>query len=273
MKRGVKRCSQIIVILLIMLMPGTIVFAQTGGGPLLRVVHASPNTPNVDIYVDNTLLFSNLSYSRISGYRFVTSGNRTVKALPAGANSETAGVIKEAPFPFEDNRIYTLLLVGRQENIELWRLDDDLSPPEPNRARLRIVHASPDAPAVDVCINNECPVTNLSFKQDQSFNWDPGLYTVNVRRAGTPEVALSVPNFRVSPGQIYTVFAMGLLEGNPNLQFVVDNLQGGRPPILPPPTGAFLSPPILALVIIVLSITAILAIGGFGFIRRHLSKV
>lgn len=56
----------------------------------VRFVHAVPDAPAVDIYVDNEKVVSNAGYKAFSGYLKVNSGNRFLRVVPAGADTSSA---------------------------------------------------------------------------------------------------------------------------------------------------------------------------------------
>ena len=55
----------------------------------LRAVHASPDAPAVDIYVegDNTPVATNVAYGDVTAYVTVPAGTYNVQLRPAGADS------------------------------------------------------------------------------------------------------------------------------------------------------------------------------------------
>ena len=99
-------------------------------------------------------------------------------------------------------------------------------------SRVRVVHASPDAPAVDVTLTDGTVVFgNKSFKEFTAFTpLDAGSYDLEVRVAGTNTVALDLPVISIEAGKIYTVFAKGFLSGNGAQQ--QSRRPGGRLPCL-----------------------------------------
>jgi hypothetical protein len=78
------------------------------------------------------------------------------------------------------------------------------------------VHASPDAPAVDIAVTGgQVLFPNVSFRTASEYAQVPaGSYNLEVRPAGTPDVALRVPNVTLQAGQNVTVFAAGLAGDN-----------------------------------------------------------
>jgi LPXTG-motif cell wall-anchored protein len=137
---------------------------------------------------------------------------------------------------------YTVVAVGQLANIEPLVLIDNNSAPAAGKAHVRFVHASPNAPAVDIAVTGG-PVlfSNVPFKGTGDYlPVDAGSYDLEARVAGTETVALSVPGVMLEEGKVYTIFAMGLAGGEPALAAVpsVDaSYDTGTPATLPTTGG------------------------------------
>ena len=97
------------------------------------------------------------------------------------------------------------------------RLDDRTLPG--NAARARFVHASPNAPAVDIALAGG-PVLfgNVSFSGVGAPVTVPaGTYDLEVRLAGTNTVVLPLPGIKLDVNTVYTVAATGFVGGVPAL--------------------------------------------------------
>jgi hypothetical protein len=184
----------------------------------VRAVHASPDAPAVDILVNDNAAFTNAPFKGITDYASLDVGTYNIKVVPTGA---TDPVVIEADLALEAQD-YTIVAVGTLENIEPLVLVDNNSMPEAGKAHVRFVHASPDAPAVDIAVKDG-PVLfgNVAFKEVGDYlPVDAGTYDLEVRLAGTDTVALEVPGLALEAGTVYTVFAMGLAGGEPALEAV-----------------------------------------------------
>ncbi len=107
------------------------------------------------------------------------------------------------------------------------------------------MHASPDAPSVDIAVADGGPVlfSDIAFKEIGDYlPVDAGTYDLEVRVAGTQTVALSLPDVMLEAGTVYTVFAMGLAAGDPALQAVpsIDARYPDSTPPMPTTTRIFL---------------------------------
>lgn len=191
------------------------------GKARVRVVHASPDAPAVDVWVNDSIkAFTNAPFKGITAYAALDPATYNVKVVPAGA---TTPVVIEADLTLEANKDYTVVAVNTLANIEPIVLVDNNSTPAAGKAHVRFVHASPDAPAVDIAVANGGPVlfSNVAFKEVGDYlPVDAGTYDLEVRLAGTSTVALSVPGLRLNDRTVYTVFAMGLAGGSPALTAV-----------------------------------------------------
>jgi hypothetical protein len=184
----------------------------------VRAVHASPDAPAVDILVNDGVAFANAPFKGITDYATLDSGTYNIKVVPTGA---TEPVVIQADLELAGND-YTIVALGKLENIEPLVLIDNNSAPAAGKAHVRFVHASPDAPAVDIAVKGG-PVlfSNIAFKEIGDYlPVDAGTYDLEVRLAGTETVALEVPGLALQAGTVYTVFAMGLAGGEPALMAI-----------------------------------------------------
>lgn len=187
----------------------------------VRVVHASPDAPAVDVLVDGSVAFSGAPFGAVTDYAALPAASYDVEVVPAG---QTAPVVISATLDLLSGVDYSVLAVGELANIEPLVLEDDNSAPAPGNAHVRFVHASPDAPAVDIAVAGGGPVlfSNIAFKEVGSYlPVAAGTYDLEVRLAGTNTVVLPVPGVTLEDGRVYTVFAMGLAGGSPSLQAVL----------------------------------------------------
>ncbi len=79
-----------------------------------------------------------------------------------------------------------------------------------NTAWVRVVHASADAPAVDVLANGNLVFQSIAFKGFTEYTpVPPGTYTFSVNLSGTSTTVLSTGPTPLQGGMAYTFFAIG----------------------------------------------------------------
>jgi hypothetical protein len=257
----------ILVSIFALVLAGATTALAAGHMARVRVVHASPDAPAVDVWVNDAIIaFSNAPFKGITKYAELEPATYNVKVVPTGA---TEPAVIEADLALEGGTDYTVVAVGKLADIEPIVLVDDNSLPAAGSAHVRFVHASPDAPNVDIYVKDGPALfVNVPFKQ--AFPYVPvaaGTYDLEVRIHDSGAVALEVPGLALADRTVYTVFAMGLAGGEPSLMAVpsVD-----ASPTLLPATGAETPALIYAAALIGLGLA--LAAGGLALRRRLVSQ-
>lgn len=188
----------------------------------LRVAHASPNAPNVDVYVDGHRVFANAPFSDITRYASIVSGTHHVQVFAAGSGPMGKAVI-DATLTLRGRHSYTVAAIGTLASIHPLVLTDRTRAPMSGTARVRFVHAAPNAPAVDVAVSGG-PVIfrGVAFGTASKYAAvKAGTYNLVVRPAGSTTVVLRLPHVRLTSGAVYSVFAEGLVGSTPRLRAVV----------------------------------------------------
>ena len=198
---------------------------------MIRVVHASPDAPAVDVYLNGQRAISNLKFTEGTTYASVPAASYKVQVFPAGA-APTGKAVIEATLDLKGGTAYTVAAVNVLAKIEPIVLTDDLTAPAAGKAHIRVIHASPDAPAVDVAVKGgPVPFKNAAFKAATPYApVDAGTYTFEIRPTGTTTAVLTTDPTALAAGKIYSVFAMGQVANN-TLKVVafVDNSAPGMP--------------------------------------------
>lgn len=181
----------------------------------VRVVHASPDAPAVDVLVNGEVALADIAFTDITAYASLPAGTYNVQVTPAGANEI---VVIDADLALAEGTDYSVVAVGELASIAPLVLVDD-NTLDPSAARIRFVHASPNAPAVDIALAGG-PVLfgDVSFTENAGYISVPGgTYDLEVRLAGTETVVLPLPGIAVENNTVYSVFATGLVGGTPAL--------------------------------------------------------
>jgi len=182
------------------------------GDACLNVIHASPDAPAVDVYVDGAKALADLAFGAASGWVALPAGEHTVQVTATGADIETAVI--DADVTLEAGAAYEVAAIGLLAEIEPQVLQVNLSEigdeDEP-MARVRIIHASPDAPAVDVAVKGgDVLVENLAFPDASDYLSVPAAsYDLEIRPTGTTDVALDLPGVAFEAGMVYSIYAVG----------------------------------------------------------------
>lgn len=186
----------------------------------VRVVHASPDAPNVDVLVDDAVALTNVPFPANSPYLDVPAGARRLRVRATGGST---AVIDATP-TLTAGTSYTVLATGLLANISPLVATDDRSAPPAGQVKIRVIHAAPAAAGVDVyatapgaSLATSTPVlTNVPFRAISDYLTVPaGTYQLRVTPTGSTTVAIDA-TVTLTAGQVRTVVAR-------------DNAGGGAP--------------------------------------------
>ena len=192
----------------------------------LRVVHASPDAPAVDVLVDDATALTNVAYKASSAYLEVPAGTRNLQVRAAG----TSTTVIDADAALATGESYTVLATGRLASIAPLVLEDDLTAPAAGNVRVRLVHASPTAGTVDIYVTapgasiaTAAPtLAGVPFRAASAYLEVPaGTYRVRVTPTGTKTVALDVNDVALAAGQVRTAIAVDAPGGGTPLGVIV----------------------------------------------------
>jgi len=196
--------------------------AQTAAEGRVRVMHASPDAPAVDIFVDGQKAVTALAFPAATGYVSLPAGAHNVKVFVSPSDGTGAPAL-EADLQVAAGKDYTVLAVGQlaDSTLGLLPLEDNNATPAAGNAHVRLIHASPDAPAVDVVVAGTTTkiFANVAFKGVGTYTPVPaGSYDLEVRTAAGGQVVKTV-SLPLAARTVYTAVAVGLA-GNGSLAVV-----------------------------------------------------
>ena len=202
----------LIVLSLLLLAVSPFVSADSHQSTMVRVAHLSPDAPAVDVWVNGSVVLNDVPYKAVSDYLKLPAGVHVIEVSPAG---EKEPIVIDATVTLNANTSYTVAATGLLSEGDLAPilLIDNRSVVMSN-SKVRFVHTSPDAPAVDVALaGGSVLFKEAAFREASDYLELPAdTYDLEVRVAGTLDVALDLPGVTLEGGTNYTVFAIGTLE-------------------------------------------------------------
>jgi hypothetical protein len=210
----------------------------------LRVGHFSPNVPAVDVFLKapgaansaaNRVL-QGVTFPVDSGFLVIPSGTYDASVALAGSLDGVLNLNGAALARGSSTSVFAIGLLNGSgpQALRLATYTDDRAPIA-GQAKVRVIHLSPDAPAVDVVSLTGSTiaarvVTNLAFPNatTQSLALAPGSYSLGVTATGQNTVVAS-QNFTLAAGDVVTIAAVGCLSttgacaGGQSFQFKVLN--------------------------------------------------
>jgi len=191
----------------------------------LRAVHVAPGTNSLDVLVGGTPQFTNIAYGQPTDYQEVPTGSQTLTLVATG-DTTTYGSLTRT---LELNQNYTLLATGLPGAVEPVLLTDTSTAPASGKIRLRLVHASPSAGAVDVYVGAQDQdiasvtptLSNVTTGTASDYlTLDAGTYRIRLTALGGKD-PLFDETVTVSEGAVRTIIVRDAAAGGVPLGAVV----------------------------------------------------
>ncbi len=198
----------LVMALLVVILPVSNVAAQEGEARL-TVIHASPDAGVVDAFVDGQRTFSDLPYGG-GQLQVLTEGQHKVQIAPAGKKADQA--LTTINVSLKAGRSYTIIAYSDiNKKVLALFVEDDLTPPAANQARVRAFQLSADVDSADVALEDRPLLSRASFEEftEEYVDLDKGKYDLEVRLAGEGEPVVTIPGFQFEAGKIYTIIITG----------------------------------------------------------------
>ncbi|MGS0763796.1 DUF4397 domain-containing protein [Syntrophomonas curvata] len=181
----------------------------------IRFLHVSPGAPAVDVYADENLVFQNVAYNEISEYLVVGPEDIHIEVFPAG---EKSNPLIDTNVNIPPSERITIAMIGAPTDLSLLPIFLPGEPITTDDGRIRFAHLSPGAPDMSLAVENGPQFDDVAYTQVTDFETiAPGTYNLKLRWAGEDEVLLK-ETLRVQERTAYTVYAAGLLDGEPPLE-------------------------------------------------------
>lgn len=176
------------------------------GKSLVRVLHAAPQIGEVNVYVDGTLIFSGLDFMEFTEYVELEEGEHTVGIYLVGTSENP--VINQI-FEVDEGQMYTVAATGDLNDLSLLVIKDYAEKqPSSEYSTFRVIHLSPNTPAVDLLVNGETFFEDIGFREGTSYvDVSPGTYNVKIAIGESKNVVLPL-RVKLNPDRIYTIYVI-----------------------------------------------------------------
>ncbi len=194
------------------------------GKARVTVIHAIAEGPTVDVLIaGNRSVFPDLQYNAPTGsIDLDLSVEYLMAVVPAGEDATNA-IIPEEALPLTSGALFTYIIYGTESRPEKLLLATPVASSE-DAGFVRLAHAMPDAPEVDVFFNNVRVATRLPFGATTQYIAAPAdtTYDVSVRVSGSGDDVAGA-NLTLEAGNRLTAVVAGSLD-TPTLAGLSDEL-------------------------------------------------
>ncbi len=173
---------------------------------LVRLVHASPDAPAVDVYIGDKLVVPALSFGSYTPHIAVAAGSVDVTLRAAGGTADSAPLAKST-LTLAAGKATTVVIAGPSDGLSITSADDNVATLAPNRARIHFINATGEGSA-SAKIGSATATVSTAKPDLKGVEVAPGIYDVTVT-VDNPALQLSAAQQPFSGGVLYDVVVAG----------------------------------------------------------------
>jgi hypothetical protein len=226
-----RRTAALAVLGTLLILTGCQAIVSSAPEAQVRIIHATQDTPGLDIYQGSNALAFNLSFGTVTSYIPLTPGTYTIHADTAGSRQ----VVSAAKGTFAGATQYTVLIGNAAANLQQLTLTDQSQPAPSGQIALRFLNQATRVSAVDLYLvpagqrlTGVTPlVTGIAFGANTGYvNVPTGTYSLIMLPTGTVPVgsaaaAYTGPQVTYSVGSARTIILIDQpLATTPGLQVI-----------------------------------------------------
>lgn len=183
--------------------------ANTTNVTALSIVNASPTLSTYDVYLSDVKINSAaLPFGGTIKYGQYASGSQTIKFTTAGRSES----LLTKSISLTPNVYQSYYLIDRPGSLDGLLVTDDLSATSTDKAFIRFINLSPDAPALDLSITSgNSLITGKAYKTASAFTTiTAGTYSFDLKDGGGT-VKTTLADAALTAGRYYTIISSGFV--------------------------------------------------------------
>lgn len=185
----------------------------------VRILHAVPKAPNVDVYLNGSLLASNLAFGKISKYNILSPGEYEFQLFKAGTYDRP---LLTQTIKLIANAHYTVSIVTLSNNLYLFRLKDDNIPITKAQSFLRFINLSSNAPLLSLALPNGVTLFNQAEYLETTgyYQLSAGIYNFEVLLGSSQVTTKYIKNITLNNNSFHTIYIIGIFNDKPPLGYL-----------------------------------------------------
>lgn len=210
-----KACRLYKSLMVVILMAGTTLLScakedtEVTTYPYLSIANFSPTLGTYDSYIDGIRANSSgaISFGGTLAYVQLAVGDHTISFT----TDNSVNKVLTKTLTLNEGIVYSAYLIDKDINMDVLLVKDDMAAVSTDKAFVRFINLSPDAPALDLSVKDMEPlILGKAYKSASAFqSIDPTSYSFEVKSNGTVLARLTDQTFVA--GKYYTLISRGLI--------------------------------------------------------------
>lgn len=185
----------------------------------IRIIHAIPNGPAVDVYADGKLIYKNLIFANVTKYIDVPAGTYKIQLYKAGSKNN---LLITENYQVILGSVSTIAVTYANNEISFFALDDTHNTFRPKFASVRFINLSPDSQLLSLRLPENIVLFNEAayLETNEGYPLAEGIYNFVVVNADD-SFEKYISNIDLKKDDNITIYVVGLFKGRPKAGYIL----------------------------------------------------
>lgn len=185
----------------------------------IRLFNAFSYAPKIDIFINDKKVASDLEYKSFTQYYLIFPGYYRIQIFAAGETKEPLLVTHIQLIGY---LIYTAAITGIENKAYLELLNDRIFSVPEEKAALRLIQLSPNAPVMDAFFDDFLALTEVDFREISRYLVTPSKKAkLTLKDYIKKSVLLQKDDYPLESLSIYTAYVIGDMNVEDGLELLV----------------------------------------------------
>jgi|GEM_PF-4177249 len=190
----------------------------------IRIAHFSPDAPDVDVILNDEVLFEDHAYESVSDFEPLDQGIYTASIVSTDVSRQFE---VELDLTVLDGDFVTILLIGSYEDddLQVVTLQEDFSATDEDEVRLLFYNAIQESPSANMMIDGEVLFESVSFAEFERAELDAGEVVFSiVRTRDVNDALINAEDLNLNATSFYSIVMYGT-ESDPEWALIENSLE------------------------------------------------
>lgn len=186
----------------------------------IRFLNGTSLNRDIQIYINENIFIESMKFADITDYKIVPPGIHTIKIYVEG---NTTKPVLEKTIDVAPNSNYTVSIVDLEDALDNLILKDGDDRSVKGKSHLRFINLSKNAPLMSLSLLNDMVLfENVEYLETTNYyDLSAAIYNFKITYLDNTIIAKTISNKVLENGKFYTIYVLGLLNGNPPMGYMM----------------------------------------------------
>ena len=186
----------------------------------IRFLNATSINRRIQIYVNDNIFIDSMKFADITDYKIIPPGTHTINIYIEG---NTTKKVLEKTIDVAPNSNYTVSIVDIEDALDNLILKDGEEGRVNTKSHLRFINLSKNAPLMSLSLLNDIVLfENVEYLETTNYyDLSAAIYNFKITYLDNTIIAKTISNKLLENGKFYTIYILGLLNGNPPMGYMM----------------------------------------------------